>query len=151
MDLLPHHRYDPATWHDKLEDVSGFYGPGATLAWFVGAISMVYDANFAYKTNADGFQYLKYAGVIFTSVAALCDAVRRALHADFGPSYAAALYMSDKGFELATLLYAVALFPISRRGSDQASIAQHQDLPVAEQPGNTSVPPFCAYFCHDRV
>ncbi len=79
---------------------------------------MLYDANQTFKKQKpepDGFHYFKYASLIFTGLWALGDAVWRAVRTDFGPSYAAALYMSDKGFELATLLYTIRLFPVSTR------------------------------------
>ena len=118
MNFLPAQAHDPNTWEDKLEKVNGVYGPGAVISWCLFGISMLYDANQVYKQGPngahDGFHYFKYASLIFTSVGALGDAIWRALHMDFGPSYAAALYMSDKGFELATLLYTLQHFPIHR-------------------------------------
>jgi hypothetical protein len=44
--------------------------------------------------------------------------------------------MSDKGFELATLLYTVYNFPVHREGSAAT------DQPEVEQPSNSSVVPF---------
>ncbi|KAF2729774.1 hypothetical protein EJ04DRAFT_580379 [Polyplosphaeria fusca] len=114
MDFLPKQAHDPSTWADELHSVSGFYGPGVVMSWCLMSVSMLYDANQAFKTQADGFQYFKYATIVFSSLWALCDAVWRAIHTDFGPSYAAALYMSDKGFELGVLLYMLHLFPIRR-------------------------------------
>ncbi|KAI4181108.1 MAG: hypothetical protein LQ346_006860, partial [Caloplaca aetnensis] len=119
MDFLPQETHDPGTWSDKLHDVSSFYGPGAILSWCLMSISMLYDANQVFKQEPDRFHYLKYASVVFTGIWALGDAVWRALRTDFGPSYAAALYMSDKAFELATLLYTLHLFPVHRRDSSR--------------------------------
>ena len=82
---------------------------------------MLYDANQTFKREPDNFHYLKYASLIFSGVWALGATVWRALRTDFGPSYAAALYMSDKGFELATLLYTLHLFPVHRRHSTRTA------------------------------
>jgi hypothetical protein len=130
MDLLPQQRHDPDTWTDKLELVSGFYGPGAVTSWCIGGISMLYDANQA--SNNGAFHYAKYLALIITGVFSVCDAVKRALQSDFGPSYAAALYMSDKSFELATLLYTVYNFPVYRDGA----AARPRD-PEAQTSANT--------------
>ena len=108
MDFLPKTRYEPSTWKDDITTVNGFYGPGALMSWFLTGVSMLYDAN----KEPDSFHYFKYFAVISTGLAALADTIWRALHTDFGPSYAAALYMSDKAFELATLLYCIRYFPI---------------------------------------
>jgi hypothetical protein len=59
--------------------------------------------------------WLKYAALWFLGLWALIEAIVRALHQDFGPSYAAALYVSDKAFEVATLYYCVKTFGIHRR------------------------------------
>lgn len=123
MDLLPYTTYPSDTWNDRVEDVSSFYGPGAVVSWFLMAISMLYDANEEFKTNPDGFHYVKYASIILTSVWALGDAVSRAVRSDFGPSYAAALYMSDKGFELAVLIYTLYMFPVRRKHSRPLDIS----------------------------
>ncbi|KAK3615312.1 hypothetical protein LTR56_026668 [Elasticomyces elasticus] len=40
MDLLPRERHDPDVWKDKLELVSGFYGPGAVISWCLSGVSM---------------------------------------------------------------------------------------------------------------
>jgi hypothetical protein len=117
-------------WKDKVESVSSFYGPGAVISWCISGMSMLYDANQAAETN--NFQYFKYSALGLTGAFAVCDAVWRALRSDFGPSYAAALYMSDKGFELATLLYTVWHFPVHREGS-----VPTEDLEVAQ--ANTSL------------
>jgi hypothetical protein len=114
MDLLPKQAHHTSTWSEELHSVSGFYGPGVVISWCLMSMSMLYDANQVFKTEPDGFHYFKYASIIFASLWALGDAVWRALRTDFGPSYAAALYMSDKGFELATLLYTLHLFPVHR-------------------------------------
>lgn len=135
MDLLPQQRHDPAMWKDKVESVSSFYGPGVIISWCISGMSMLYDANQAAQSGVV-FQYLKYLAVGLTGAFAVCDAVWRALRSDFGPSYAAALYMSDKGFELATLLYTVYNFSVQREGS-----AATDQLEV-EQPSNSSVVPF---------
>ena len=132
MDFLPRQAHDPGSWSDNLDDVSGFYGPGAVISWCLLSISMIYDANQVFKTEPDNFHYLKYASLIFTGIWALGDTVWRALRTDFGPSYAAALYMSDKGFEVATLLYTVHLFPIHRRHPLGGS-AHLQDPPPDEE------------------
>ena len=133
MDFLPQRSYDPSIWSDKLEDVSGFYGPGSIISWCLLSVSMLYDANQVFK-QADNFHYFKYASLIFSGVFALGDAVRRALRTDFGPSYAAALYMSDKAFELATLLYTLNLFPVDRRDSAGSSQKAQTQLPDEERP-----------------
>jgi hypothetical protein len=130
MDLLPQQSHDPDTWTDKLESVSSFYGPGAVVSWCMGGMSMLYDANQDSKNGV--FHYIKYLALIITGCIAAVDAVKRALQSDFGPSYAAALYMSDKSFELALLLYTVYNFPVSRNGS--AAREANQDLPEQEQP-----------------
>lgn len=122
MDLLPKHAHPSNLWGDELDSVSGFYGPGVVISWCLMAISMLYDANKVFKTEPDDFHYLKYASIIFVSLWALADGVWRALYSDFGPSYAAALYMSDKGFEVATLLYTIHLFPVHRQTTGEASI-----------------------------
>lgn len=114
MDLFPRRQHDPDTWNDKIESVSGFYGPGAVISWCIGGMSMLYDANQEPRHGA--FHYAKYLTLILTGVFSVGDTVIRALQSDFGPSYAAALYMSDKSFELATLLYAVHNFPVYRQG-----------------------------------
>ena len=139
MDFLPQNHHSPKVWHDKLESVSGFYGPGVVWSWCLSSMSMLYDANEVFKSDLDGFHYLKYATLILTGIAALIDAVWRALHTDFGPSYAAALYMSDKAFEVAVLLWTIYLFPIYRRGSAD-NHAANQDLPEAERPAHSLVP-----------
>lgn len=125
MDLLPQQRHDPEIWKDKLESVSGFYGPGAVISWCITGISMLFDANQA--SNTGNFQYLKYSGLFLSGTFTVGDAVKRALQSDFGPSYAAALYMSDKAFELATLLYAVYHFPVHREGRGGRAPRQDDD------------------------
>lgn len=115
MDFLPKRVHHLNTWSEELHSVSGFYGPGVVIAWCLMSMSMLYDANQVFKTKSNGFHYFKYATILFWGVWALGDAIWRALHTDFGPSYAAALYMSDKGFELGTLLYTLYLFPVHRR------------------------------------
>jgi hypothetical protein len=132
MDLLPQQRHDPAIWKDKLESVSSFYGPGVVISWCISGMSMLYDANRAAQTG--GFQWLKYLALGLTGAFAVCDAVWRALRSDFGPSYAAALYMSDKGFELAALLYTVYNFSVRREGSAATD--------VEKRPSNSLVIPF---------
>jgi hypothetical protein len=132
MDLLPQPRHDPNTWTDKLGSVSSYYGPGAVISWCILGMSMLYDANQDAKQGA--IHYAKYTTLILTGVIAAVDAVKRALQSDFGPSYAAALYMSDKSFELATLLYTVYNFPIYRDGS--AAREAHRDVPEVEQSNN---------------
>jgi hypothetical protein len=132
MDFLPRQAHNPNTWSDELQSVSGFYGPGVMISWCLMSMSMLYDANQVFKQGPDGFHYFKYASLIFSSVWALGDAILRALHTDFGPSYAAALYMSDKGFELATLLYTLHLFPVHRRLSTQTT-RQLQRQPTDEE------------------
>lgn len=150
MDLLPRQLYHNDTWAQEFKSVSGFYGPGVVISWFLTSMSMLYDANHIFKTRPDGtkpdgtrpdgFHYLKYASVIFSSFWALGDTILRALHTDFGPSYAAALYMSDKGFELATLIYTLQLFPIDRRAQEQApeqTPTRPSDVELAERRPNT--------------
>ncbi|KAF7539691.1 hypothetical protein G7054_g1974 [Neopestalotiopsis clavispora] len=115
FDIIPKKAVGPPTWNDEeIGCVSGFYGPGAILAWLITSLSMLYDANQSPQASPDPFDWLKYGTTILTCTWALCDAVWRARNSDFGPSYAAALYMSDKGFELGTLLYTVRFFPIHR-------------------------------------
>jgi len=140
MDLLPRQAYPPHTWKDDLASVSGFYGPGAVTSWCLTSTSMLYDANQIFRAETDPFHYLKYVAIIFSSLWALGDAVWRALRTDFGPSYAAALYMSDKGFELATLIYMVKLFPIYRRRPAQ-TLRQAHTRPVDEEQGNRRLRP----------
>jgi len=124
MDLHPQQRHDPATWKDQVESVSSFYGPGVVISWCISGMSMLYDANQAAQTGY--FPNLKYLALGLTGAFAVCDAVWRALRNDFGPSYAAALYMSDKGFELATLLYTVWHFPVHREGSETTNDPKEQ-------------------------
>ena len=132
MDLLHQQRHDPAIWKDKLESVSSFYGPGVVISWCISGMSMLYDAN----GETDGFQWLKYLALGLTGAFAVCDAVWRALRSDFGPSYAAALYMSDKGFELATLLYTVYNFPVHQENREPTATDEEQ------RPDNSLVDPF---------
>jgi hypothetical protein len=133
MDLLPHPRHDPDTWTDKLESVSGYYGPGEVISWCIFGMSMLYDANQDAKQGA--VHYVKYLTLIIPGVFAAVDAVKRALQSDFGPSYAAALYVSDKSFELATLLYTVYNFPVARDGAAREAPRDE------EQSGNAFVIP----------
>lgn len=137
MDLPPKEARHTKTWNEELHSVSGLYGPGVVISWCLMSMSMLYDANQTFKTEPDGFHYFKYASIIFSSLWALGDAVWRALRTDFGPSYAAALYLSDKGFELATLLYTLHLFPIHRRLPAQTTSqapAISSDEEQADQP-----------------
>ena len=133
MDFLPREAHDPASWSEELQDVNGFYGPGSIISWCLLGISMLYDANQVFKQD-DNFHYLKYASLIFSGLWALGDAVWRALRTDFGPSYAAALYMSDKGFELATLLYTLHLFPVHRRQITPNNSQSREQPPDEERP-----------------
>lgn len=128
MDFWPGATHDPSTWKkDSFETVSGFYGPGVIIAWYLGGVSMLYDANTTPdKFHLVHFDWAKYIGLIVTGLWALGDAVYRALHVDFGPSYAAALYMSDKAFELAVLLYCVKMFGVHR----------HENAEDKVQPGD---------------
>lgn len=108
---------DPSTWgNDSVESVNSFYGPGVIIAWVLGGISMLYDANSKpEKFHLEHFNWAKYTALIGTGLWALGDALYRAkFHVAFGPSYAAPLYMSDKAFELATLLYCVKVFGVHR-------------------------------------
>ena len=130
--MLPQQRHDPAIWKDKLESVSSFYGPGVVISWCISGMSMLYDAN----GETGGFQWLKHLALGLTGSFAVCDAVWRALRSDFGPSYAAALYMSDKGFELATLLYTVYNFPVHQENREPTATDEEQ------RPDNSLVDPF---------
>ena len=135
MDFLPQgDAHDEDTWNETLETVNGFYGPGVILSWCLMSISMLFDANQVFKQEPDSFHYFKYASLIFPGVWALGDAVWRALHTDFGPSYGAALYMSDKGFELAVLLYTLNLFPIYRQHPIPNTLPSQQKPPDEERP-----------------
>ena len=135
MDLSPQQRQDPDTWTDKLESVSRFYGPGVVISWCISGMSMLYDANQA--SELGGFHRIKYLALALSGTYAVGDAVVRALHSDFGPSYAAALYMSDKSFELALLLYTVYLFPVHRYG--YAMSGAHEGEPKAQRAAITLV------------
>lgn len=133
MDLLPRQQHGTEMWTERLESVSGFYGPGVTISWCISGISMLYDANQDFKKG--GFHYLKYLTLAFVGAIAVGDAVKRALQKDFGPSYAAALYMSDKSFELATLLYAVYHFPVRRH--EPAGPNVNPNDPEVERPADS--------------
>jgi hypothetical protein len=134
MNLLPKPPYENSPkWDEEFNHVSSFYGPGAIISWFILAISMLYDANQAFKTQSDWFHVAKYGALGIMAIVALGDATWRGLKADFGPKYAAALYMSDKGVELAVLLYTLSMFPMERRPKQRATAASSQP-PDEERP-----------------
>lgn len=107
------------TWDNELQHISSYYGPGAIISWFIVGISMLYDANQAFKTGSDWFQITKYGMIAFVGIVAWGDSTWRATHGDFGPQYAAGLYMFDKSLELAVLLYTLAMFPMARQPTYQ--------------------------------
>jgi hypothetical protein len=123
MDMFPREQPHPSIFEEKVESVNSLYGPGTLLSWILAAVSLLYDANSSQSTfEFDGADWitwiggwLKYAALWFLGLWALIEAIVRALHQDFGPSYAAALYVSDKAFEVATLYYCVKTFGIHRR------------------------------------
>ncbi|KAF2998675.1 hypothetical protein E8E14_001503 [Neopestalotiopsis sp. 37M] len=130
MNLIPKKTVLSTTWsNEDVRAVSGFYGPGAIFAWLITSVSMLYDANQNPQAGLGGFDWAKYGATILVGFFALSDAVWRALHLDFGPSHAAALYMSDKGLELGLLLYTVRFFPIHRSVAPRTRYAQRDAQP----------------------
>lgn len=134
MDLQSRPFYENKQWEEDFKEVSGFYGPGAALSWFALALSMLYDANQEAKTRNKWFHVGKYLFVCGPSLIALGDSTYRALHLDFGPKYAAAAYMSDKGFELGALLYTLIYFPITRKVNKQGAHASPQASDIESAP-----------------
>jgi hypothetical protein len=113
-----------------LSSVSSLYGPGNIVAWYLSGISLLYDINAspeAFSSKANGFLetlkklaiWSRFLFLVGLGTWAVSESLFRGLKQDFGPSYATAVYMSDKAFELTTLYWFVKMYPIrfkARRG-----------------------------------
>lgn len=113
-----------------LSSVSSLYGPGNIVTWYLSGISLLYDINTlpeASSSKAGGFLeafkasaiWSRYLFLVSLGAWAVIESLYRGLKQDFGPSYATAVYMSDKAFELTTLYWFVKMYPIrfkARRG-----------------------------------
>jgi hypothetical protein len=113
-----------------LSSVSHLYGPGTIVTWYLSGISLLYDINaspkaFAFETGGilEALKklavWLRFILLVCLGTWAVIESLVRGLRQDFGPSYATAVYMSDKAFELTTLYWFVKMYPIqikARRG-----------------------------------
>jgi hypothetical protein len=113
-----------------LSSVSHLYGPGNIVAWYFSGISLLYDINAspeAFSLKAAGILealkklaiWSRFLLLVCLGTWAVIESLFRGLKQDFGPSYATAVYMSDKAFELTTLYWFVKMYPIqikARRG-----------------------------------
>jgi hypothetical protein len=122
MDVLAATPYDPSTWTEKIKDVSSWYGPGAFYSWFLTWCSFLYDAHHDYNN----FHLGKYGVLFVSSAAPVIDTVWRAHKLDFGPSWAAATYWSDKAFQFALLFYCLCTFPIKPRRRNRPAVPDEE-------------------------
>lgn len=113
-DSWPRSTHGSTTWETE-GSVSWVYGPGFVISWFIGGVSVLYDAyTNPYDDDITYLDWIKSGVLISTGLCALAHTLNRAYNFDFGPSWAAAIYMSEKFFELMVLSYFVKAFALRR-------------------------------------